>query len=275
MSLIMDAPPQSLVIATVCGVPMTEFPSDLFIPPDALKVLLDAFTGPLDLLLYLIRRQNIDIMDIPILKITRQYMDYIALITSRSLELAADYLVMAAMLAEIKSKLLLPVLASCEGEEEEDPRMALVRRLQVYEEYKQASMRLDDLLRRDRDLFLVQLNRDNLEIPVLCPDVSLNALVQSMQLLLVEKGHCEVHQISPEVLSVRSRMVYVLERLSADKVVSFRSLYTDEEGRGGLVVSLLAVLELARQYLLTLTQLTVFAPIDLSTLSIEDNDEFS
>ena len=275
MSLIMDAPPQSLVIATVCGVPMTEFPSDLFIPPDALKVLLDAFTGPLDLLLYLIRRQNIDIMDIPILKITRQYMDYIALITSRSLELAADYLVMAAMLAEIKSKLLLPVLASCEGEEEEDPRMALVRRLQVYEEYKQASMRLDDLLRRDRDLFLVQLNRDNLEIPVLCPDVSLNALVQSMQLLLVEKGHCEVHQISPEVLSVRSRMVYVLERLSADKVVSFRSLYTDEEGRGGLVVSLLAVLELARQYLLTLTQLTVFAPIYLSTLSIEDNDEFS
>ena len=271
----MDAPPQSLVIATVCGVPMTEFPSDLFIPPDALKVLLDAFTGPLDLLLYLIRRQNIDIMDIPILKITRQYMDYIALITSRSLELAADYLVMAAMLAEIKSKLLLPVLASCEGEEEEDPRMALVRRLQVYEEYKQASMRLDDLLRRDRDLFLVQLNRDNLEIPVLCPDVSLNALVQSMQLLLVEKGHCEVHQISPEVLSVRSRMVYVLERLSADKVVSFRSLYTDEEGRGGLVVSLLAVLELARQYLLTLTQLTVFAPIYLSTLSIEDNDEFS
>ena len=275
MSLIMDAPPQSLVIATVCGVPMTEFPSDLFIPPDALKVLLDAFTGPLDLLLYLIRRQNIDIMDIPILKITRQYMDYIALITSRSLELAADYLVMAAMLAEIKSKLLLPVLASCEGEEEEDPRMALVRRLQVYEEYKQASMRLDDLLRRDRDLFLVQLNRDNLEIPVLCPDVSLNALVQSMQLLLVEKGHCGVHQISPEVLSVRSRMVYVLERLSADKVVSFRSLYTDEEGRGGLVVSLLAVLELARQYLLTLTQLTVFAPIYLSTLSIEDNDEFS
>jgi segregation and condensation protein A len=251
----------SMCIATIGGVRLTEVPHDLFIPPDALEVLLDSFTGPLDLLLYLIRRQNIDIMDIPILKITRQYMVYIELMEQRRLELAAEYLLMAAMLAEIKSKLLLPVPPLGPDETEEDPRMALVRRLQIYEQYKQAAMAVDVLPRCARDVFLVKVNVDEWVIPRPEPFVELSSIVLAMQSLLIERGHEKTYPIQHEALSVRSRIAYVLQCISNDELIAFKCLYTEKEGRKGLVVSLLAILELAKQSLLHIIQSAVYAPI--------------
>lgn len=249
------------IIATIGGEPYTEAPHDLFIPPDALEVLLDSFTGPLDLLLYLIRRQNIDIMDIPILKITRQYMEYIELMEQRRLELAADYLVMAAVLAEIKSRLLLPLTPSPQEGVEEDPRMALVRRLQVYEQYKQAAIMIDSLTRCERDVFPIHIEVASLNIVKPQPDVELFALVGAMQALLVERGHSVSHAIQRELLSVRDRMVDVLQRIRTENYLEFTRLYYREEGRMGLVVSLLAILELAKQSLLVITQASAYSPI--------------
>lgn len=250
-----------IVLATVSGVPLTEIPHDLFIPPDALEVLLDSFTGPLDLLLYLIRRQNIDIMDIPILKITRQYMDYIQLMEQRRHELAAEYLLMAAMLAEIKSKLLLPAPPLGPDEIEEDPRTVLIRRLQVYEQYKNASMVLDLLPRCERDVYLVKISVGDLVMEKPEPFVALSSLVLAMQSILIETGHQQTHQIKQEALSVRSRMAYVLQCIENGELIEFQSLYTEDEGRKGLVVSLLAILELAKQSLLKIIQSAVYSPI--------------
>lgn len=259
----MDLAEQPSIVATIDGAPYTEVPHDLFIPPDALEVLLDSFTGPLDLLLYLIRRQNIDIMDIPILKITRQYMEYIDLMEQRRLELAADYLVMAAVLAEIKSRLLLPLTPTQQEGVEEDPRMALVRRLQVYEQYKQAAMTLDSLTRCERDVFPIHINAERLDVIKPQPEVDLSLLVSAMQSLLVDRGHCVSHPIQRELLSVRDRMVQVLHRIQTDHYLEFTSLYFREEGRMGLVVSLLAILELAKQSLLMITQTSAYSPIYL------------
>ena len=256
-----DATPSPAIVATIAGEPYTEVPHDLFIPPDALEVLLDSFTGPLDLLLYLIRRQNIDIMDIPILKITRQYMDYIELMEQRRLELAADYLVMAAMLAEIKSRLLLPLVPSADEQIEEDPRMVLVRRLQLYEQFKNAASMIDSLLRCERDVFPVKINTAPFENIKPEPDVDLIQLVAAIQALNVEQGHRENHSIQRELLSVRERMVEVLDRIQGGQYVDFSCLFTREEGRMGLVVSMLAILELAKQSLLVITQASNYAPI--------------
>lgn len=256
----LDAPP---IIATIDGEPYTGTPHDLFIPPDALEVLLDSFTGPLDLLLYLIRRQNIDIMDIPILKITRQYMEYIDLMGQHRLELAADYLVMAAVLAEIKSRLLLPLTPTQQESVEEDPRMALVRRLQVYEQYKQAAIMIDSLTRSERDVFPIHINVASLNIIKPQPDVDLFVLVDSMRSLLVDRGHSVNHAIQRELLSVRDRMVHVLQRIRTENYLEFTHLYYREEGRMGLVVSLLAILELAKQSLLMITQASAYSPIYL------------
>lgn len=247
------------VIATVAGEPVTEVPHDLFIPPDALEVLLDSFTGPLDLLLYLIRRQNIDIMDIPIVKITRQYMQYIELMEQRRLELAADYLVMAAMLAEIKSRLLLPREPSAEDNPEADPRMELVRRLQEYEQYKYAAQMMDTLVRCDRDVFPVQINVDNLSLVKPQPEVQLSVLVTAMASLLTECERNVSHPVQRELLSVRDRMSTVLARLQAEHYLGLQDLYRVDEGRMGLIVSLLAILELAKQSLLIIMQTEPYA----------------
>lgn len=251
------------VKAIVDGKEFTQIPDDLFIPPDALEVLLDSFSGPLDLLLYLIRKQNIDILDIPIVSITKQYLHYIQLMECRRLELAADYLLMAAMLAEIKSRLLLPVSPNAEEAEDEDPRMTLVRRLQAYEQIKQAAGLLDSLPRQDRDTFLIKLTTPEMEMIKVHPEVELFDLIEAMQSLLKREDQISHHQISREAMSVRERMSAVLLQLQENKVLEFRQLFTLEEGRMGLVVSLLAILELARQSLIVITQNEAFSSIHL------------
>ena len=249
--------------AIVDGKELTQVPDDLFIPPDALEVLLDSFSGPLDLLLYLIRKQNIDILDIPIMSITKQYLQYIQLMECRRLELAADYLLMAAMLAEIKSRLLLPVSADSGEEEDDDPRMTLVRRLQAYEQMKQAAELLDALPRKERDTFLIQVMPDELETIKVHPEVELVELIEAMKSLLQREEHLTHHQIAKEIMSVRERMSQILLQLQHNKVLEFNQLFTLEEGRMGLVVSLLAILELARQSLVIITQTQAFSPIHL------------
>jgi len=251
------------VIATVAGQPLTEFPTDLFIPPDALEVLLDSFTGPLDLLLYLIRQQNIDIMDIPMAMITDQYMQYIDLLEERRMELAADYLVMAAVLTEIKSKLLLPVHASASDEIEADPRMELVRRLQVYEQIKAAALYIDALPRYERDVFSVQSYDDNTSVNKVLPDIDLSSLVMVMVNVIKRQGHFIHHQITRELYSVGERMTLILQHLEREKLVEFTRLLAHDEGRMGLVVTLLAILELAKQSLVLVTQTEAFSPIHL------------
>lgn len=259
----MELPVKPDRIAVVAGQEYTEFPTDLFIPPDALEVLLDTFSGPLDLLLYLIRKQNIDILDIPIMSITKQYLQYIELMQSRTLELAADYLLMAAVLAEIKSRFLLPALPKEDGEEEEDPRMALVRRLQAYEEIKQAAALLDGLPRQDREYFVIQIMPCKIETITLYPDVGLADLVDAMELLVQKEDRLTHHQISRETMSVRERMVHILHLLQQHEFLELKQLFTVEEGRQGLVVSLLAILELARQFLLVITQAQAFSTISI------------
>ena len=249
--------------AIVAGKEYHEVPEDLFIPPDALEVLLDSFSGPLDLLLYLIRKQNIDILDIPIVTITQQYLHYIQLMECRKLELAADYLLMAAVLAEIKSRLLLPIIPSNEDEDDEDPRMSLVRRLQAYEQIKTAAQLLDELPRRERDYFLVQVASVETELPKLHPDVDLAELIDALKSVLQKEVNLTHHEIAKEALSVRERMNLILQKLNEYNVLEFKQLYTQEEGRKGLVVSLLAILELVRQSLLILTQTENFSSIHL------------
>lgn len=254
------------VLAIVSGQAVTETPADLFIPPDALRVLLESFSGPLDLLLYLIRRQNIDILDIPVAHITRQYMQYIQVMEENRHELAADYLVMAAMLAEIKSRLLLPVSREQDKESDEDPRMVLVRKLQIYEQFKQAAETLDTLPRCERDLFRIVLEAQGLQTIIRPPDVALQALSDVMCDILTRQGHEVNHQITREPLSVRERMGIILERLQSGETVTMTALLQIEEGRMGLAVTFLAILELARQSLLLLTQTSPYAPVYLQAI---------
>ena len=255
--------PVPTVLAIVAGQPLTELPTDLFIPPDALEVLLASFTGPLDLLLYLIRQQNIDIMDIPIAMITHQYMQYIDLMGERRLELAADYLVMAALLAEIKSRLLLPKHPLLQDAVEDDPRMELVRRLQAYEQFKQIALDIDKLPRYERDVFAVQVSTTNITLTTAQPDVTLSALVGAMANFFQRQERLTHHQITRELLSVRERMTLILHRLQQEKLLEFNQLLDVDEGRKGLVVTLLACLELARQSLVVLTQTAPFSRIHL------------
>ncbi|MDR3501656.1 MAG: ScpA family protein [Legionella sp.] len=258
-----ELPSKQEIKAVVDGKEFTEIPDDLFIPPDALEVLLDSFSGPLDLLLYLIRKQNIDILDIPIVSITKQYLHYIQLMEYRRMELAADYLLMAAMLAEIKSRMLLPITSSGDEEEDDDPRMTLVRRLQAYEQIKLAAELLDGLPRQDRDNFAIQLEAPEMELIKVHPEVGLAELIAAMKTLLQREEHISHHQISREAMSVRDRMNAVLLQLQEHKLLEFRQLFTLEEGRMGLVVSLLAILELARQSLIVITQQEAFSSIHL------------
>ena len=251
---------QELPFALVYGQAVTEMPLDLYIPPDALEVFLEAFEGPLDLLLYLIRKQNIDVLDIPVAEITRQYMGYVELMQSVRLELAAEYLVMAAMLAEIKSRMLLPRSAAIE-EEEDDPRAELIRRLQEYERYKAAAEGIDQLPRVGRDLTVPRLEAPQAKARKLLPDVSLEELLLSMAEVLRRADMFESHQVSREVLSTRERMSEVLERLKGGAFVPFVALFLAEEGRLGVVVTFMAVLELIKEQLVELVQNEIFGPI--------------
>src|SRR3990167_565505 len=251
---------QELPFALVYGRAVTEMPLDLYIPPDALEVFLEAFEGPLDLLLYLIRKQNIDVLDIPVAEITRQYMGYVELMQSVRLELAAEYLVMAAMLAEIKSRMLLPRSATIE-EEEDDPRAELIRRLQEYERYKAAAEGIDQLPRVGRDLSVPRLEAPQAKARKLLPEVSLEELLLSMAEVLRRADMFESHQVSREVLSTRERMSEVLERLKGGAFVPFVALFLAEEGRLGVVVTFMAVLELIKEQLVELVQNEIFGPI--------------
>ncbi|SDU16484.1 condensin subunit ScpA [Pseudomonas pohangensis] len=251
---------QELPFALVYGQAVTELPLDLYIPPDALEVFLEAFEGPLDLLLYLIRKQNIDILDIQVAEITKQYMGYVELMQSVRLELAAEYLVMAAMLAEIKSRMLLPRSAEVE-QEEDDPRAELIRRLQEYERYKAAAEGLDGLPRVGRDIHVPTLAAPAARARKLLPDVSLQELLLSMAEVLRRADMFESHQITRETLSTRERMSDVLERLKAGGFVPFVELFRAEEGRLGVVVTFMAVLELIKEQLVELVQNADFAAI--------------
>lgn len=246
--------------AIVDGEPLTQVPMDLYIPPHALEVILDAFEGPLDLLLYLIKRQNIDILNIPIAKITHQYMQYIEVMQELQLELAAEYLVMAAMLAEIKSRMLLPRPASQE-EEGEDPRAELVRRLQEYERFKKAAEDVDALPRLERDVFQAGAEMCERKVVEILPDVTLRELLLSFQEVLSRADMFAHHHVQRETLSVRQRMADVLERIQGGQFVEFTALFTPEEGRMGVVVTFLAILELIREALLDIVQAEPFAPI--------------
>jgi segregation and condensation protein A len=247
--------------AVVEGEPLTQMPRDLYIPPDALQVFLDAFEGPLDFLLYLIRRQNLDILDIPIAAITRQYLQYIDLMRELQLELAGEYLLMAATLAEIKSRMLLPRPQSEQGQEEDDPRAELVRRLQEYERFKQAAMDIEALPRVDRDTFPASAELTERRIVRMLPEVTLQEMLVALKDVMQRADMFAHHHISRERLSVRQRMSDVLGALKAQAFVEFAQLFRPQEGRMGVTVTFSAILELLREGLIEIVQSEPFAPI--------------
>lgn len=247
--------------AIVQGAPLTQMPHDLYIPPEALEVFLEAFEGPLDLLLYLIKKQNLDILDIPIAEITAQYMRYIELMEVMQLELVGEYLVMGAVLAEIKSRMLLPRTVS--EEDEEDPRAELIRRLQEYERYKQAAEDIDALPRLERDVFTGIVDFKDRKTTQRPPDVSLDQLLHAFADVLARAEMYTHHLIHREALSVRERMTVVLDRIKGVDYVDFRELFTAEEGKAGVIVSLLAILELIKESLIDMVQNDINGPIYL------------
>jgi len=252
---------QEMPFAIVHGTPVVELPTDLYIPPDALEVFLDAFEGPLDLLLYLIRRHNLDILDIPLVEITRQYMEYVELMKGLRLELAAEYLVMAAMLAEIKSRMLLPRPQSEDGEEGEDPRAELIRRLQEYERYKQAADDIESLPQLERDIFQASAEFADDQAVMPLPTATYQDLLHALALVMERVRMYSHHHVQRESLSVRQRMSDLLDRLQGGVFVEFTTLFHVEEGRLGVVVSFLAVLELVRESLIEFVQSEPYAPI--------------
>lgn len=255
--------------AVVQGRPFTQLPEDLYIPPDALEVILEAFEGPLDLLLYLIRRQNLDILDIPIAEISRQYVEYVELLQDLRFDLAAEYLVMAAILAEIKSRMLLPRPVSEEAEEE-DPRAELVRRLQEYERYKQAAEDLDEIPRQERDFHLVHAHVEDRSQVKLPPDVDLVDVLRALRDVMSRAELYDHHQITAEPLSVRERMSMIVDRLRASPYLEFHQLFEAKEGRMGVVVSFLALMELSRERLVDIVQNEPMGPIYVKTPGHEE-----
>ena len=243
---------EELPFAIVQGQPLTQVPKDLYIPPDALEVFLEAFEGPLDLLLYLIRRQNLDILDIPIAEITKQYMGYIELLKELQFELAAEYLVMAAILAEIKSRMLLPRPA--EDEDEDDPRAELVRRLQEYERFKQAAEDIDDLPREGRDWVVAGAHMPDRKVIQIPPEVDLDDMLAALRDVLGRAELFSSHQVQMEPLSVRERMTSIMDRLRRNPYLEFQHFFTAEEGRMGVVVTFLAIMELTREKVIDIIQ---------------------
>ena len=258
-------------LAMVLGQPVLQIPQDLYIPPDALEIILEAFEGPLDLLLYLIRRQNLDILDIPVAEITRQYVDYIQAMHELRFELAAEYLVMAAILAEIKSRMLLP-RAVIETDEEGDPRAELVRRLQEYERFKQAAEDIDGLTRLDRDTTAASAfvpDRATVRLP---PPVDLREMLLALHDVFKRAELYTQVAIKRDALSVRQRMSDLLTRLHGGKFHRFESLFEPREGKLGVVVTFLALLELAKEQLLDFVQETALAAIYVKSLATVEGD---
>lgn len=264
-----QSPAQSeMPFAVVAGEPITALPQDLYIPPYALQVFLEAFEGPLDLLLYLIRRQNIDILDIPIAEITKQYVEYIEMMNELQLELAGEYLLMAAMLAEIKSRMLLPrPQAEEEDEDEDDPRAELVRRLQEYERFKKAAQDLSDLPRLERDTFLVNADAPERKVVTKLPDVTLKELLISFHDVLKRAEMFSNLQLRREPLSVRQRMSEILARIDANAFTGFADLFDPEEGRMGVAVTFIAILELLRETVIEVVQAEEFSPLHIRAAS--------
>jgi segregation and condensation protein A len=250
---------EEMPFAIVQGAPLTKLPRDLYIPPEALEVFLEAFEGPLDLLLYLIKRQNLDILDIPIAEITAQYMRYIELMEIMQLELVGEYLVMGAVLAEIKSRMLLP--RTIEADEEDDPRAELIRRLQEYERYKQAAEDIDALPRYERDIFATVVDFTDRKSTKKLPDVDIDQILHAFADVLARAEMYTHHMIHRETLSVRERMTMILDQVKGDSFTEFRALFTAEEGRSGVIVALLAVLELVKESLIDLVQNEINGPI--------------
>lgn len=251
------------VMAYIDGKPIFDLPDDLFIPPEALQVFLEAFEGPLDLLLYLIKKQNMDILDIPILKITHQYIAYIDMMNGMKLELAAEYLLMAAMLAEIKSRMLLPRDPTAEGEEELDPRAELVRRLQEYEQFKKAAEDLDYIPRYDRDIHAATVMPPELSSERPLPEVCLKELLLAFADVMKRVQMNASHQVTREMLSIRERMTAILDKLQGHNFAEFTSLFTYSEGRMGVVVTFIAILELVKQSMVDIVQAEPFSPIHI------------
>jgi segregation and condensation protein A len=246
---------------------LADLPTDLYIPPDALQVFLSSFEGPLDLLLYLIQRQNLDILNIPIAEVTRQYLHYIELMQELRLDLAAEYLVMAAVLVEIKSRLLLPVHKANKQDNAEDPRIELVRQLEEYARYKKAAQALSIMPQVGRDVFLARVESPDIAREREIPPVSLSALLYAMQGVTERLTLYTSHQIAREPLSVRERMSHIISELAQGEQLEFSQLFTITEGRAGAVVTLLAVLELVREAVIRLSQHDAFAPIYLNLIS--------
>jgi segregation and condensation protein A len=247
--------------AIVDGEPVTEPPKDLYIPPQALRVFLEAFEGPLDLLLYLIRKQNLDILDMPIAEITRQYMEYIDVMREMELELAGEYLLMAAMLAEIKSRMLLPRPPSEGTPEEDDPRAELVRRLQEYERFKKAAEDIDGLKRLERDTWPATAEVVEFKVVKIVPEVTLQEMLLAFKDVIQRAAMFAHHHVQRERLSVRQRMTDILDRLQSQEFADFEALFRVEEGRMGVTVTFVAVLELVREGLLEIVQAEPYAPL--------------
>ncbi len=270
-------PAQSeMPFAVVDGEPVTALPQDLYIPPYALQVFLEAFEGPLDLLLYLIRRQNIDILNIPIAEITKQYVHYIEMMSDLQLDLAGEYLVMAAMLAEIKSRMLLPRPETVE-EEEDDPRAELVRRLQEYERYKKAAADISDLPRVERDVFLASADAPEHQVVEQLPDVTMKELLLAFHNVLRRAAMYSNLHLQREPLSVRQRMSEILTRIKSSQFTGFEDLFDAEEGRMGVAVTFIAILELLKEAIIEVVQSEEFAPLHIRTASsvrlVEDIEE--
>jgi len=252
--------------AVVHGEPVTTLPQDLYIPPYALKVFLEAFEGPLDLLLYLIRRQNIDILNIPVAEITRQYVEYIEVMQEMQLELAGEYLLMAAMLAEIKSRMLLP-RPEVEEEDEDDPRAELVRRLQEYERFKKAADDISDLPRLERDVFIASADAPERKVTMKMPDVTMKELLLAFHDVLKRAQMFSNLHLQREPLSVRQRMSEILTRIKANDFTGFADLFDPEEGRMGVAVTFIAVLELLRESVIEVVQSEQYAPLHIRAAS--------
>ncbi|WP_251978001.1 segregation and condensation protein A [Salinicola avicenniae] len=262
-------------VARVNGEPLTQLPEDLYIPPEALKVFLETFEGPLDLLLYLIRRQNLDILAVNVAAITHQYVEYVELMQAMEIDLAGEYLVMAAMLAEIKSRTLLPRPPKGDDEDDEaDPRAELIRRLQEYEQLKIAAEELDELPRMGRDWHPARAALPALEPRVVPPDVALPDLLGALSQMLKRADLRQSHRISREVLSTRDRMQAIMMRLHAEHYTPFEALFAPEEGRAGVIVTFMAILELARESMIEIVQNAPLSPIHVrARLATGDDDD--
>ena len=252
---------EEMILATVQGKRVTTLPEDLYVPPNALEILLDTFAGPLDFLLYLIRKQNIDILDIDVAKISEQYTSYIDLMDALQIELAGDYLVMAAYLAELKSKMLLP--RPEEDKDEEDPRAELIRRLQEYQRFKSAAEKIDSMPRIDRDFYAAQAQLPEFALETPLADVPLGDLSFALAEVMRRVEQSQAHLINFEELSTRERMTQILERMRNESFIEFTTLFNKEEGKIGVVVTFLAILELLKDSLIEIVQSEEFGPIHI------------